>query len=76
MNKGSKLSCRTVNDMFKKYNKLAGLETVLKSHNLRYYFCSHALENDFDVHEKWHIYPIILIYILHYCIQTHLEQTC
>lgn len=54
-NKGPKLSRMTVNDMFKKYSKLAGLEIVLKPHDLRHYFCSHALENGFDVHEVAHI---------------------
>ncbi|KAB2393509.1 tyrosine-type recombinase/integrase [Bacillus thuringiensis] len=38
----------------KKYSKLAGLATDLTPHDLRHYFCSHALENGFDVHE-WHI---------------------
>ncbi|QDZ76509.1 tyrosine-type recombinase/integrase [Bacillus cereus] len=45
----------TVNDMFKKYSILAGLATDLKSHDLRRYFCSHALENEFHVHEVTHI---------------------
>ncbi|WP_286675903.1 tyrosine-type recombinase/integrase [Bacillus mycoides] len=54
-NKGPKLSRMTVNDMFKKYSKLAGLATDLKPHDLRHYFCSHALENGFDVHEVAHI---------------------
>ncbi|MDM8365490.1 tyrosine-type recombinase/integrase [Bacillus thuringiensis] len=54
-NKGPKLSRMTVNDMFTKYSKLAGLEIFLKPHDLRHYFCSHALENGFDVHEVAHI---------------------
>ncbi|MGH1286452.1 tyrosine-type recombinase/integrase [Bacillus toyonensis] len=54
-NKGPQLSRMTVNTMFKKYSKLAGLVTDLKPHDLRHYFCSHALENGFDVHEVAHI---------------------
>jgi len=45
----------TVNDMFKKYSKLAGLTADLKPYDLIHYFCSHALESGFVVHEVTHI---------------------
>nr|WP_245233269.1 tyrosine-type recombinase/integrase [Paenibacillus maysiensis] len=54
-NKGAKLSRMTANNMFQKYSHLAELEQVLSPHDLRHYFCSHALENGFDVHEAAHI---------------------
>lgn len=50
-NKGEQLSRITAFDMFKKYSQQAGLETPLHPHALRHYWCSHALENGFDVHE-------------------------
>ncbi len=50
-NKGEQLSRMTANDMFKKYSEKAGLEIPLHPHALRHYWCSHALENGFDVHE-------------------------
>jgi len=46
----SQLDRMTVNKLFRKYNKLAGLEGVTP-HGLRHFCCSYLLENGFNVHE-------------------------
>ncbi len=54
-NKGDKLSRITVNNMFTKYSKKAGIEKIISPHDLRHFFCSYALESGFDVHEVAYI---------------------
>lgn len=50
-NKGGQMSRITANDIFTQYSEKAGFDKTLSPHDLRHFWCSHALENGFDVHE-------------------------
>ena len=54
-NKGEQLNRITVNNIFTKYSKIAGMVNTITPHDLRHYFCSYALESGFDVHEVAYI---------------------
>ena len=44
-NKGNKLDRTVINKMFNKYSD------TITPHQLRHFFCTNALENDFSIHE-------------------------
>lgn len=44
-NKGNKLDRTVINKMFNKYSD------IITPHQLRHFFCTNALENDFSIHE-------------------------
>lgn len=48
-NRGSKLDRTVINKLFKRYSGIIGKD--ITPHDLRHFFCSHALENDMSVHE-------------------------
>lgn len=48
-NRGSKLDRTVINKLFKYYSSIIGKDVT--PHDLRHFFCSHALENDMSVHE-------------------------
>ncbi|MEI2281242.1 tyrosine-type recombinase/integrase [Paenibacillus polysaccharolyticus] len=48
-NRGSKLDRTVINKLFKHYSGIIGKD--ITPHDLRHFFCSHALENDMSVHE-------------------------
>ncbi|MEK4207150.1 tyrosine-type recombinase/integrase [Paenibacillus sp. FSL R10-2788] len=48
-NRGSKIDRTVINKLFKQYSALIGKD--ITPHDLRHFFCSHALENDMSVHE-------------------------
>ncbi|WP_339823439.1 tyrosine-type recombinase/integrase [Paenibacillus sp. FSL R7-0163] len=48
-NRGSKIDRTVINKLFKHYSTVIGKE--LTPHDMRHFFCSHALENDMSVHE-------------------------
>lgn len=50
-NRSRTLSRITVYKAFEKYSTQAGIEPAITPHHLRHFFCSYALENEFDVHE-------------------------
>ncbi|SOB90420.1 integrase/recombinase XerD [Ureibacillus xyleni] len=50
-NRSHSLSRKTVNKMFAKYSKSAGLNEVLSPHDFRHYFCSQSLQNGLGIHE-------------------------
>ncbi|PZT54352.1 tyrosine-type recombinase/integrase [Paenibacillus silvae] len=48
-NRGTKLDRTVINKLFKYYSGIVGKDVA--PHDLRHFFCSHALENDMSVHE-------------------------
>lgn len=48
-NRGSRIDRTVINKLFKQYSAVIGKE--ITPHDLRHFFCSHALENDMSVHE-------------------------
>ncbi|OAB39270.1 transposase [Paenibacillus macquariensis subsp. defensor] len=52
-NRGSKLDRTVINKLFNNYSKVIGKE--ITPHDLRHFFCSNALENEFSVHEVAHM---------------------
>lgn len=48
-NRGKKLNRTTINKLFEKYSDWIGIE--ISPHDLRHFFCSHALESGMSIHE-------------------------
>lgn len=48
-NRGTKLDRTVINKLFNQYSGIIGKNVT--PHDLRHFFCSHALENDMSVHE-------------------------
>jgi integrase/recombinase XerD len=48
-NRGSRIDRTVINKLFKQYS--AVIDKDITPHDLRHFFCSHALENDMSVHE-------------------------
>jgi Site-specific recombinase XerD len=48
-NRGSRIDRTVINKLFKQYSAVVGKDVT--PHDLRHFFCSHALENDMSVHE-------------------------
>jgi integrase/recombinase XerD len=50
-NRGKKLDRTTVNKLFKEFSEKLNKDIIITPHDLRHYFCSHAIESGMSVHE-------------------------
>ena len=50
-NRGKQLDRTTVNKLFKTYSEKVNKDINITPHDLRHYFCSHAIESGMSVHE-------------------------